>query len=245
VAAVRTPGPWLLAIGGVGWIVLAWLALDMSHPVAQLTMPATQHWGIANLVAVTAMWGIMMAAMMLPSALPVVGTFAVLCARNGEPARWRSFVTAYMFVWLLFSLVATGAQWMLQALGWVDPMIVSTSVSLNATLLMVAGIYQFTPIKHACLAHCRSPLAFLLGEWRVGMCGGLVMGLRHGLFCLGCCWALMALLFIGGVMNLAWVAALSILVMMEKLVPQGQRIAQFLGFVLFLAGAARIVLLAI
>jgi predicted metal-binding membrane protein len=244
VVAGRGPALWLLAIGGVGWIVLAWLAFDMSHPIARLTMPATLHWTAANAVAVTAMWATMMAAMMLPSALPVVRTFAVLCTRNGEPARWRSFIAAYMSVWLLFSLAATGAQWLLQALGWVDPMIVSTSVFLNAALLVSAGIYQLTPLKRACLAHCRSPLAFLLGEWRAGIRGGFVMGLRHGLLCLGCCWALMVLLFVGGVMNLAWVAALSIVVATEKLAPQGQRVAQVLGLALVVVGAARIMSLA-
>jgi predicted metal-binding membrane protein len=185
----------------------------------------------------------MMAAMMLPSALPVVRTFAVLCARNGEHGRWRVFVVAYLAVWSAFSLAATGAQWSLQALGWIDPMIASTSVSLSAALLLISGIYQFTPLKRVCLAHCRSPLAFLLGEWRPGIRGAFVMGLRHGLVCLGCCWALMALLFVGGAMNLAWIAALSILVMIEKLAPGGQRVAPLFGLVLIVAGAARIVMM--
>ena len=110
---------------------------------------------------------------------------------------------------------------MLQAAGWVNPMIVSTSATLTGVLLLVAGVYQFSPLKRICLAHCRTPMGFLIGEWRGGTSGAFVMGLRHGLFCLGCCWALMALLFVGGVMNLAWIAALSIAVAIEKLMPRG------------------------
>jgi predicted metal-binding membrane protein len=241
VTAERTPGLWLLAIGGAGWMLLAWLAFDMSRPIARLTMPTNQHWDAANVAAVIAMWAVMMAAMMLPSALPMVKAFAAVCARNGEHARWRSFVVAYIAVWLLFSLAAAGAQWLLQALDWVDPMIVSKSVSLDAALLVITGIYQFTPLKQVCLARCRSPLTFLVAEWRAGVRGAFAMGLRHGLVCLGCCWALMVLLFVGGAMNLAWVAALSIVVAIEKLAPQGKRVAQLLGLALIVAGAVRMV----
>ncbi|HEX6017168.1 MAG TPA: DUF2182 domain-containing protein [Burkholderiaceae bacterium] len=243
-AGQRSPALWLLAVAGAGWLLLVWLAFDMGHPLAQLTMPGTPHWAMANVLAIVAMWGVMMAAMMLPSALPVVQAFGVLCQRNGEPERWRSFVVAYLSVWLLFSLAASAVQWGLQAVEWVDPMIVSTSVPLNAALLIIAGVYQFTPLKRACLAHCRSPMAFLLGEWRTGVRGGFVMGLRHGLVCLGCCWALMALLFVGGVMNLAWITALSIVVAIERLAPHGERIAWVLGLLLIAAGASRIGVLA-
>jgi len=240
----RAPAAWLLAGAGVGWLLLAWLALDMGSPIAQLTMPGTAHWEVANVLVIVAMWGVMMAAMMLPSALPVVQAFGVLCQRNGEPERWHSFVGAYLAVWLAFSLAASAVQWALQAIDWVDPMIVSTSVPLNAALLIIAGVYQFTPLKRACLAHCRSPMAFLLGEWRPGVRGGFAMGLRHGLVCLGCCWALMALLFVGGVMNLAWIAALAVVVAIERLAPHGERIAWVLGLLLIAAGASRIVVLA-
>jgi len=244
VAGPRSPALWLLAIGGAGWLLLVWLAFDMGHPLAQLTMPGTPDWALANVAAIVAMWSVMMAAMMLPSALPVVQSFGVLCQRNGEPERWLAFVAAYLSVWLAFSVAASAVQWVLQAIDWVDPMIVSTSVPLNAALLIIAGAYQFTPLKRACLAHCRSPMAFLLGEWRPGLRGGFVMGLRHGFFCLGCCWALMALLFVGGVMNLAWIAALSVVVAIERLAPHGERIAWVLGLVLIAAGASRIAVLA-
>lgn len=243
VARQAWPALWLLAASAAGWAALAWMVFEMDHPLAQLTMPASAHWSVANLLAVWCMWAVMMAAMMLPSALPTTLTFVDLSARAGEPARGRAFVGAYLLVWGAFSIAATALQWLLQAMGWLDAMIVSTSALLTAALLVVAGAYQFSPLKRLCLAHCRTPLGFLLGEWRPGVRGGFVMGLRHGLYCLGCCWALMALLFVGGVMNLAWIAALSISVAIEKLLPHGERLATLMGLVLLVAGAVRLLML--
>jgi predicted metal-binding membrane protein len=143
-------------------------------------------------------------------------------------------------VWLAFSGAATAFQWLLQSMGWVDPMIVSTSAWLTALLLLLAGIYQFSPLKRVCLANCRTPLGFLLGEWRSGTAGAFRMGVRHGLFCAGCCWALMALLFVGGVMNLAWIAALSVVVAIEKMAPHGDRWGLALGALLVAAGLVKL-----
>ena len=232
---------WLLALSLLGWALLAWMALDMGHPIAQLTMPASSLWTTANVLAILCMWAVMMAAMMLPSALPTVMLFARLCERGAERARLWGFVMAYLLVWLGFSVAATAAQWALQFADWVDPMIVSTSAWLSASLLLIAGVYQFSPLKRICLAKCRTPMGFLLGDWRAGVRGAFVMGLRHGLFCLGCCWALMALLFVGGVMNLAWIAALSIAVAIEKMAPHGEKVALALGVGLIGAGALRLV----
>lgn len=224
----------------MGWAFLAWTVLDMGHPLVQLMMPTSASWGVATTAAVLAMWAIMMAAMMLPSALPMVLQFVDLAQRNGEAARGQIFVCAYLLVWLAFSILATALQWGLQAAGWTDPMAASRSAWLTAALLLLAGVYQFSPLKHACLARCRTPIGFLLGEWRPGAHGALVMGLRHGLFCLGCCWALMGLLFVGGVMNLAWVAALAIVVALEKLLPRGASLAAVMGLVLIGAGVFRL-----
>jgi predicted metal-binding membrane protein len=116
---------------------------------------------------------------------------------------------------------------------------------LTALLLVIAGLYQFSPLKRVCLSHCRTPLGFLVGEWRAGVKGAFVMGVRHGLFCVGCCWALMALLFVGGVMNLAWIAALSIAVAIEKLAPRGDRLAAALGLALIAVGVVKLLALAI
>ena len=240
--AVRHPGRalGLPALALAAWLGLAWLALDMGHPLARLAMPASARWSAANAFAVWAMWALMMAAMMLPSALPMVRAFVRLSARGGQPARGRAFVAAYLAAWAAFSAAATAAQWALQALGRVDPMAASTSAPLTAALLLLAGAYQYTPLKRACLARCRTPTGFLLGAWRPGTAGALRMGLAHGVQCLGCCWALMALLFVGGAMNLAWVAALSLAVAAEKLLPGGQRLAAWLGAVLIGAGAVKV-----
>ena len=240
---VRTAG--ILAVSVIGWAFLAWIAVDMSHPLAQLAMPVSSNWSAASVLAICFMWALMMAAMMLPSALPMILTFVKLGRRSGEQARGRSFVAAYLMVWFAFSAGATAAQWALQALGWVNPMIVSTSALLSGLLLLIAGVYQFSRLKQICLSRCRTPLGFLLGEWRAGVYGAFVMGLRHGMFCVGCCWALMALLFVGGVMNLAWIAALSIAVAIEKLAPGGERLAAVLGFGLIAAGLVRLLTVAI
>lgn len=232
---------WILALSLIGWALLAWMAFDMSHPVAQLMMPASSTWTMGNLLAILCMWAVMMAAMMLPSALPTAMTFARLCKRDREHSRFMAFLGAYLLVWIGFSMAATAMQWLLQLQDWVNPMIVSTSVGLSGMLLLIAGVYQFSPLKRVCLSNCRTPLGFLLGEWRAGIRGAVVMGLRHGWFCLGCCWALMALLFVGGVMNIAWIAALSIAVAIEKMSPYGDKVALVLGVGLIAAGALRLV----
>jgi predicted metal-binding membrane protein len=233
----------VLAFSVAGWALLTWLAVDMGNPLFEWTMPDSSSWNAANMVSILLMWAVMMAAMMLPSALPMILAFGHLSARNGELARARVFVAAYLLVWIAFSIAATLLQWALQALDWVDPMIVSTSATLNGALLVIAGVYQFTPLKKMCLANCRTPFAFLLGEWQPGVAGAFRMGLRHGLFCMGCCWAVMALLFVGGVMNLAWIAALSIVVAIEKMAPRGEQLAAVLGIALIVAGAAKLVTL--
>ena len=232
---------WILALSLVGWALLAWMALDMGHPVAQLMMPVSSIWTMGNLLAILCMWAVMMAAMMLPSALPTVMTFARLCERGPERPRFMAFLGAYLLVWLGFSVAATAMQWALQFQDWVNPMVASTSAGLSGSLLLIAGMYQFSPLKRVCLANCRTPMGFLLGEWRAGIGGAVVMGFRHGWFCLGCCWALMALLFVGGVMNIAWIAALSIAVAIEKMAPYGDKVALVLGVGLIVAGAIRLV----
>jgi predicted metal-binding membrane protein len=135
----------------------------------------------------------------------------------------------------------TATQWALQSIGWVSPMIVSMSSVLSGALLLIAGIFQFSRLKHACLRACRSLLGFLMSDWRDGLWGAWHTGIRHGLYCLGCCWALMALLFVGGVMNLLWIAALAGLVAIEKLAPKGEAVARVLGGVMIGVGVVRLV----
>jgi predicted metal-binding membrane protein len=247
IAEVAMGAPWLtaavLVFSVAAWGLLTWLAVDTGHPLFQWTMPGSADWGAGNLVSILLMWAVMMAAMMLPSALPMILAFGHLSARSGEIVRAHVFVAAYLIMWVAFSVAATALQWTFQAMGWVDPMIVSTSPSLNGVLLVIAGLYQFTPLKKACLANCRTPFGFLVGAWRPGLAGALRMGLHHGLLCIGCCWAVMALLFIGGVMNLAWIAALSIVVAVEKMAPRGEQLGAVLGIALIVAGGAKLVIL--
>jgi predicted metal-binding membrane protein len=239
------PVVWSLALGLLCWLLLFWLAFDMGHPIAQLTMPMSPAWTAGNLVAVWMMWAVMMVAMMLPSALPMIRTFIALSAKRGERLHGQAFLAAYLVAWVAFSIAATGVQWTLQAAGRLNPMIVSTSATLNVALLVIAGVYQFSPLKRVCLAKCRTPVGFLLGEWRPGAFGAFRMGLRHGLFCVGCCWVLMALLFVGGAMNLAWIASLSVAVAIEKLVPGGESLSRWLGAALIAAGVVRLFALTI
>jgi predicted metal-binding membrane protein len=198
-------------------------------------------WSAANWLAVFIMWAVMMAAMMLPTAMPMVSVFGTLNRARGEAGRTAAFVAGYLALWTAFGAAATAAQWVLQTRGLLSPMIVSMSPVLSAALLAIAGIFQFTPLKQACLRACRSPLGFLLTDWRDGLWGAARMGVRHGLYCLGSCWALMALLFVGGAMNLLWIAALTLLVAMEKIAPKGDILAKALGTLMIGVGAARLI----
>jgi predicted metal-binding membrane protein len=229
----------LLAISAAAWLFLAWLATDMEAPLAQLVMPMSPDWSASTLLAVWSMWSVMMVAMMLPSALPMILTFVQVAQRNAPTARAHAFVAAYVLVWLGFGAAGTVGQWTLQRFHALDAMAVRTSAAATVVLLIVAGLYQFSPLKRVCLASCRTPFVFLLGEWRPGVSGAFRMGLLHGLLCLGCCWALMTLLFVGGAMNVPWAAALAVAVAIEKLAPVGERIARVLGVGLIGAGLIR------
>ena len=228
----------ILAAALGSWLLLLWCAANMQSPLAHLMMP-TSAWSIENWLAVFIMWVIMMAAMMLPSAAPMFLCFAALSRSRNEGTRTLLFVLAYLALWIAFSVAATAAQWALQSIGLISPMIVSRSSVLSGGLLLIAGLFQFSRIKHACLRACRSPLGFLLSDWRPGLWGAWGMGMRHGFYCLGCCWALMALLFVGGAMNLLWIAALTGLVSLEKLAPKGELVARALGGVMIGAGVAK------
>lgn len=206
--------------------------------MAMATAPAP--WTAAEAAALLAMWWIMMAGMMLPSAAAMVLTFATINRKRrerGEPyVATAVFVAGYLLAWGGYSAAATAAQWGLEQAALLSPMMVATSPLFGGALLVGAGVYQFTPLKHACLNHCRSPFAFLLNRWRDGTGGALAMGVENGLYCLGCCWVAMALLFVFGVMNLLWVAALTALVLVEKTVPGGERLARIAGAAMVAAG---------
>lgn len=233
-------------LGAAGWAFVAWMTLDMSHPWVVLMMPTSAAWQPPTIVAVAIMWAMMMVAMMLPSAAPMIVTFDNLEQRKAgqhrEPWRTTAFVGGYLMMWLGFSFLATGLQWALQAFGLVTPMVVSTSPWLTSGLLALAGLYQFSPLKYVCLRYCRSPIGFLLMEWRPGTAGAWMMGITHGGYCLGCCWAVMVLLFVAGAMNLAWIVALTAIVAAEKLFPPTTWLTGSIGTVFLLASVASLVL---
>lgn len=230
--------------GLVGISILAWAyMLRMAQGMAQMdmAMPRMQVWGVADLVMLFAMWAVMMVAMMVPSAAPVILTVAAIDRRRSEKpplTRTGLFLAGYLVVWSGFSVAATAAQWGLHAAALLSPMMVSTSPLLGGALLLAAGVFQWTPLKRACLMHCRSPLDFLMAHWRTGSRGAFLMGVKHGSYCVGCCWGLMLLLFVAGVMNLLWVAAVTAFILAEKALPRGDLVGRIAGGALMLAGIA-------
>jgi len=193
---------------------------------------------------IISMWWVMMIAMMMPSAAPFVLLYGRVLRHHAAKCEnayvLALFLTAgYLTVWLVFSIGAAALQKALQPAGLIsDMMLWSKSALLSATVLAVAGVYQLSPFKQACLVHCRGPVQFLTRHWRPGRIGAFLMGVRHGAYCVGCCWMLMALLFVGGVMNLLWIAALSLLVLIEKLSPAGQIIGKLSGVLLIIWSVA-------
>lgn len=234
------------------WIVLASLLVVIASAWAYIVAGAgmervsgasnsmTQTWSADYFLLMLSMWCVMMVAMMLPSAAPMILLFAAINKKNderGSPVVSTGvFVTGYVAAWGGFSVVATSLQWGLEKLTVLTPMMTSASLPFGSALLIAAGIYQLTPLKHACLRHCRSPIDYLGHRWRSGMIGALVMGLEHGLFCLGCCWVLMALLFYGGIMNLKWIIGLALFVLLEKGAPAGHWVGRFSGVALIVWG---------
>jgi predicted metal-binding membrane protein len=191
----------------------------------------------AGYPALALMWGLMAVAMMAPSAIPFFGTYADLIeARAGSQAGLTLLVVGYLLAWLGFALGAAGAQRALALAGWLDPVGRTTLRGLDVALLAAAGLYQLSALKAACLSHCRAPLVWFIAGWRPGLAGALQMGVRHGLTCLGCCWALMLLAFVGGTMNLAWMGAAMVLMTVEKLPEVGRFVTLPLAIAL-LAGA--------
>ena len=215
--------------------------MDMGGMGTQMTMPRMQAWDVADFALTFVMWAVMMVAMMTPSAAPMILMFAAVNRRRRKQEvsyiPTSVFLAGYLVVWAAFSVMATAAQWGLHAASLLSPMMASTSPVLGGILLVAAGTYQWTPLKHACLSKCRSPLGFVLNEWREGRWGAFLMGLKHGGYCTGCCWSLMALLFVAGIMNLLWVAAIAGFILLEKVAPGGDRLGRVAGVVLVGWGA--------
>jgi predicted metal-binding membrane protein len=225
----------VLGIAALGWAYIVHLAASPARLGMTLTMPGMAG-GNPGLGWLVGMWAVMMVAMMLPSAAPTILLFAGISRRRrleGRPAVPAAvFTLGYLLAWMLYAAAAATAQWELHRLALLSPAMASATPILGGGLLVAAGVYQWLPLKSACLSHCRSPLGFFSTEWREGVRGALLMGARHGTFCVGCCWLLMALLFVAGVMNLLWVATIAAFVLVEKLVPGGARLGRVAGLVL-------------
>lgn len=233
------------ALAGVAWLYLLHLGRDGAMGGAggngmAAMAPLVRPWGLPDLLAAFAMWAVMMVGMMLPSAAPVMLLFAAVNrkrrSQGGLGVPTAIFGLGYLLVWGAFSLGAALLQGGLQAARLLAPPGAAAGPWLSGPLLVAAGVYQLTPLKRVCLAHCRSPLGFLLSAWRDGAGGALRMGLRHGAYCLGCCWVLMGLLFVVGVMNLLWVAAIAAFVFAEKIAPGGVLIGRIGSVALIAAG---------
>lgn len=248
----------LLGVAGLAWLYLWWDAARMdampmpagssmgdmadNMAAAMPAMAAAAPWGAEALLLYFAMWAIMMVGMMLPSAAPAILMYGAMVRKNRErgtalPTLWV-FAAGYLAVWTGFSALAALLHAWFESIALVTPMMVSASAWLSGGLLVAAGLYQWLPAKRACLEKCRAPLQFFMFRWRAGASGAFRMGAEHGLFCLGCCWALMLLLFVAGVMNLLWIALIAAYVFVEKLLPAGPLVGRLAGGGMVAAGIA-------
>ena len=231
IAVVAMAWLWILMGAGTGMSAMGLILEPSPEGMASMMAPAVWTLGYAGVMLT--MWWVMMAAMMLPSAAPILLLFARVNRKEKSVGRpfipTGIFAAGYLVAWGAFGALATGLQWGLERLGLLSPMMVTTSHWLGGALLLAAGVWQLTPIKGICLRHCRSPMGFLVQSWRPGRRGAFRMGLEHGGFCLGCCWFLMGLLFFGGIMNLFWIIGLAAFILFEKTVRMGSWIGRIVG----------------
>jgi predicted metal-binding membrane protein len=251
----------LILITSLAWVYLYYLTVQMDmvpmdmvqmemadtgatvNPISALVTLAP--WTPTDALFMFLMWAIMMMGMMIPSVTPMVLLYARVVRKNAKEVATfvptGAFFAGYIVIWISFSAVATGLQWGLEQVALLSPMMVSTSSVFAGIVLIGTAVYQWTPYKDACLARCRSPVWFLSTYWRNGAGGAFRMGLSHGSYCLGCCWSLMLLLFVGGVMNLLCVAAITVFVLIEKVIPRGRDIGRAGSVLLGLTGVALLV----
>ena len=245
VGTVVASWAYILAGAGTGMPALGMSGLPTADGAMATMQPApwTAHYAALMLV----MWWLMMVAMMLPSSASMILLYAALMRKQrqaGAPyVPTAVFAAGYLTVWGAFSFAAVVLQWALGVVALLSPEMVTTSVAIGALLLIGAGIWQLTPLKQACLLHCRSPVLFMAQHWRRGAIGAWRMGIEHGAYCVGCCWVLMLLLFYGGVMNVYWIASLTVAVLVEKTAPAGRWLSKLVGIGLIGWGIALFVAL--
>ena len=234
----------LILVAGLAWLYL-WREAAMMSSAMPMDMPADAmagSWSARNFLLTFVMWSVMMVAMMLPSAAPAILLYGSMVRRNAErgvplAAAWI-FALGYLAAWTMFSCFATVMQLSLHEQNLLNMHMESSNVWLGAAILVVAGVYQWLPAKHACLNKCRHPVQFFITRWRAGGIGALRMGWEHGWFCVGCCWAIMLVLFVAGVMNLLWVALIAGFVFVEKVLPANKVTSRIAGIGLVATGLA-------
>ena len=228
----------LVALSLLGWGLILWAVANMSSPLVALTMPMGSAWAIPEFVAVFLMWSVMMGAMMLPSAAPLLVIHRRLSVDRdpGTSGAGHWVLTGYLVAWTGFSLAAVIVHWGFQHADILSPMVKLQDALVSGVILIAAGVYQLTPFKLASLNHCRTPETSCQADWRSGRLGALRMGFDHGLCCIGCCWALMLVLFVGGVMSLTTIAVLALAVAVEKFAPNGTMLAKLAGLPLIAWG---------
>lgn len=229
----------LCGITALAWLHLFGMAHDMASPdMGEMPGGSMDSAGMGSFAVAATMWTVMMAGMMLPAAAPMILLYAAVQRRQGpRPVLMTGLFSAgYLVVWGGFALVAAGLQLLLARARLLSPSLALLDTRLTGLAFVLAGLYEFSPLKNRCLDQCRAPFSFVMGQWRPGARGALDMGLRHGAVCLGCCWALMVLLFAAGAMDLVWVAALSALVLGQKLLPGGRIVSAATGLVLLATG---------
>lgn len=228
----------IFALCALAWAYLIYLAAGMPSMASatapmRMALPSGHAWGLPDFTAMFFMWSVMMIAMMLPSATPMILLYAKINQKQVSRRQARDaialFVGGYLLVWVGFSVLATMLNWGLHTGGWLTGMMGRGTLVIAGVAMLGAGIYQWTSLKYACLSHCRSPVGFLMAHWHPGRWGAVRMGLQHGIYCLGCCWLLMLLLFVLGVMNLVWIAALTVFVLAEKVIPRGVLLSRIAG----------------
>jgi predicted metal-binding membrane protein len=238
----------IVGLAALAWAYILYLAWDMHGAMSDtsmqmgmgMAMSQVRAWSVVDFLLMFVMWVVMMTAMMVPTAAPMILTFATINRRRREQQQpfvpTNVFMLGYVLVWSGFATAAAVAQWGLNAAALLSPTMASANPFLGGGLLIAAGLFQWSPLKFSCLNHCRTPLGFIMTEWREGPKGALTMGVRHGVFCLGCCWMLMGLLFVLGLMNLLWIAALAGFVLIEKVAPAGHLISRITGVLLLVWG---------
>lgn len=233
----------LVVLAAAFWAYVWFLSTQMGDMSSVFAMPMTSAWSPTQAALMATMWVVMMAAMMLPSAVPMLVTYDRMDRASAEPRGGSTglFITGYVVVWAAYAVGATGLQWVLHSLALVDGMGQATQSGLAGLLLVGAGAFQFSPVKKRSLGACRTPMGFLMTSWREGGTGALRMGLHHGMLCLRCCFALMILLFVLGVMNLTWVVLLAVFVLAEKVSKRGETISLLGGVVMVVWGVAALV----